>query len=226
MTGNAVLIPGLGGTADCWSHIFLEILSSSFTIKSLPLPESGTTIGEYASELEPSTRPDLLLGFSAGAAAVQEILAENPLAAKKAVLLAPPAGYDYPPSPPDTHDFTEGRGRWSVKMLEMMFTPKWLADHPDVSSYFPRVKNPVSGETLIRQSNAIEDWAGCLDRLKNVSIPVLIIAGEHDMITPPVHAEAIHKSLCNSQLEMMNTGHGFPWQCPAETAKKILEFVN
>lgn len=223
---TALLIPGLGGTPDCWSDLFVGRLGSRYMVASTSLPDSGSSIPEFAELLMPAEKPDLIVGFSMGSAVLQEILAANPAVASQVVLLAPPAGNLYPAAPEDAHDFSDGRGRWSAKMLEMMFTPDWLAAHPDVSEFFPRVKNPVEGERLIIQSNAIHDWGGCTASLEKVHTPVLIMAGLFDIITPLVHAEALHSFLPCSELEIMDTGHGFPWQCPVETADRILEFTK
>ena len=221
-----MLIPGLGGTADCWSDLFLGRMSSKFHIHTTALPSEGTTIRDFADELFPASPPDLLLGFSIGSAVVQEMMCSSQGAASKVVLMAPPAGKGYPEPPEDAHDFSDGRGKWSSSMLEMMFTPEWLAAHPDVTEFFPRVKNPIPGERLITQSNAISDWQGCMEKLSNVAIPVLIIAGLYDIITPVVHARSIHSTLPSSELAIMEAGHGFPWQCPVKTADRILEFTE
>jgi pimeloyl-ACP methyl ester carboxylesterase len=174
----------------------------------------------------PEEPVDTLIGFSIGAAVVQEMITQKPDIASGIVLLAPPAGRDYPQPPEDVQDFSNGRGKWSASMLEMMFTPEWLASHPDVSEFFPRVEKPVAGELLIRQSNAISNWKGCLEQLKNVPIPVLIIAGRYDIITPLVHAHAVYDALPDSTLTVFDTGHGFPWQVPLKTADRILEFYR
>lgn len=221
---ESLVIPGLGGSADCWASIFTGRLSTCYKVKSVQLPHNGTTIEEFARELVPDKPVDILIGFSIGAAVVQEIIAHWPDTASSVVLMAPPAGNQYPQPPEDANDFSNGRGKWSASMLEMMFTPEWLASHPDISEYFPRVKKQVPGERLIRQSNAISDWKGCLDTLKNISLPVLIIAGRYDIITPLAHAEILNTTLPNASLTVFDTGHGFPWQCPLETADKILEF--
>ncbi len=222
---NALIIPGLGGAADCWAPIFTGRLSTRCTIESTPLPEAGKTIREFALELLPDAPVDVLIGFSMGSAVVQEMITLRPNIAKKAVLMAPPAGNMYPQPPEDANDFSSGRGKWSLSMLEMMFTPEWLASHPDISEFFPRVKQPIPGERLIRQSNAISDWEGCLDALKNALMPVLILAGRYDIITPLIHSETLNKTIPNASMTVFDTGHGFPWQSPLETADKILEFL-
>jgi len=223
---RAFLIPGLGGTSDCWSDLFTGRLESCYKIETTDLPETGTTIAEFAADLCPEDPPDLLIGFSIGSAVVQEILCSQPCAFPRAVLMAPPAGNGFPNPPDEAHDFSDGRGKWSATMLELMFTPEWLAAHPDVTEFFPRVKKSLPSQTLIRQSNAIRNWEGCTERLAFVETKVLIIAGSYDIITPPVHARAINRSLPGSELSMLETGHGFPWQCPLETADRILEFTG
>ncbi|MCK5786450.1 MAG: alpha/beta hydrolase [Candidatus Sabulitectum sp.] len=221
---NTLIIPGLGGAEDCWPPIFTGRLATCCRIESSPLPENGTSIGDFARTLLPEKPVDLLVGFSIGAAVVQEMILIKPDVASMVVLMAPPAGNSFPGPPDDANDFTGGRGKWSASMLEMMFTPDWLASHPDISEFFPRVKQQVSGELLIRQSNAISDWEGCLSDLEDVSVPVLILAGRYDIITPLVHAETLNKIIPNASLTVFDTGHGFPWQYPMETADRILEF--
>ena len=222
---RALLIPGLGGTEDCWPGLFTGRLGSRYSVDTVTLPHRGSSIRDFARELLPEEPPALLIGFSIGSAVIQEMLAENPDLPSSMVLMAPPAGSDYPPPPDEAHDFSDGRGKWSASMLEMMFTPEWLAAHPDVTEFFPRVKRSVPGESLVLQSRAITSWKGCLDKLRSVRNPVLIIAGRYDIITPPVHAGAIAASIPDSRLLTMDTGHGFPWQCPVETADAILEFA-
>lgn len=223
---KALLFPGLGGAPDCWAPFFTGRLQTMFSIQSNALPEEGKTIQNFAELLMPSDKVDLLIGFSIGAAVVQEMLLLNPDVASKVVLMSPPAGSDFPSPPNETQDFSNGRGKWSLSMLEMMFTPEWLATIPDVSQIFPRIKKPVSQKLLIKQSQAINNWPGCLSELQRITVPVLILTGLYDMITPIVHSRAIQNSLPNATSFTFDAGHGFPWQDPIEAADKILEFYK
>lgn len=223
---RALLIPGIGGTADCWNPLFTGRLQTGFTVEKVELPGAGETIGQMAEGLSLSPPPDIVIGFSIGAAVVQEMLVSPSSRVSRAVLMAPPAGNRFPGPPKSAHDFSDGRGRWSASMLEMMFTPGWLAAHPDVTEFFPRVKRSVPGDILKAQSQAINRWKGRIEELVRLETPVLILAGRHDIITPVVHARALHEALACSRITVMETGHGFPWQCPVETADAILEFAR
>jgi len=223
---KALLIPGLGGTDDCWAPYFTGRLETRFSIESKSLPEQGETIKDFAELLMPSSTVDLLIGFSIGSAVIQEMLLINPNVASKVVLMAPPAGSNYPSPPEESQDFSNGRGKWSLSMLEMMFTPEWLATVPDVSQIFPRIKKQVPEKLLIKQSKAITNWPGCLSQLKKITVPVLILTGLYDMITPVVHSNSIKNALPNATSFSFDAGHGFPWQNPIEAADKILEFYQ
>jgi pimeloyl-ACP methyl ester carboxylesterase len=47
--------------------------------------------------------------------------------------------------------------------------------------------------------------------LPQVQTPVLIIAGAHDSVVPPVNAEFLHQRLPNSKLDVLDAGH-FTWE--------------
>ncbi len=223
---KTLLIPGLGGASDGWAPIFTGRLSTYCSILSKSIPATGKTISDFAKELMPDQPVDTLIGFSMGAAVVQEMITIRPDIASKVILMAPPAGNSLPQPPEDAHDFSNGRGKWSASMVEMMFTPEWLASHPDVSEYFPRVKRIIPEIQLVNQSFAISEWSGCLNSLKRTFTPVLLLTGRFDIITPIIHTETLYNTLPNASLTVFDTGHGFPWQIPLETADRILEFLQ
>jgi pimeloyl-ACP methyl ester carboxylesterase len=47
------------------------------------------------------------------------------------------------------------------------------------------------------------------DRLGEIAVPTLVVAGRHDVVHPPVHARAIHEGIAGSQwLLLEHSGHG------------------
>lgn len=53
------------------------------------------------------------------------------------------------------------------------------------------------------------------DLLPTIRTPVLIIAGRHDPVVPPVNAEYLHARLPNSKLDVLDAGH-FTWEDAAD----------
>ena len=65
------------------------------------------------------------------------------------------------------------------------------------------------------------------DRLREIKIPVLIMAGRYDWITPASFAEELHDLLPNSQLEIFeNSGHMLHRDEPERFKKVITDFLS
>ena len=59
------------------------------------------------------------------------------------------------------------------------------------------------------------------DLLPSIRTPVLIIAGRHDSVVPPVNAEFLHERLPNSRLELVDAGH-FVWEDGADAYAELV----
>ncbi len=65
------------------------------------------------------------------------------------------------------------------------------------------------------------------NKLKDVSVPTLILFGEHDKVVPPGNAELLDKQLPFSQIHILsNAGHMFPMEVPEEAVKVLVEFLK
>ena len=159
------------------------------------------------------TGPAFVIGLSAGAVVAMLMALEAPTLLQGLVLINPW-------SAPNAHLRSLG---------ERLFR---LAESKDMVAYldlFQRYAFPV--DTIGHQHTEVERlrsmvleqdpravayaWAACLavnlyERLAEVTTPSLIIAGLHDLFTPPYLARAVAKQLCEVELEVWEeTGH-FP----------------
>src|SRR5262245_29724448 len=157
------------------------------------------------------TGPAFVIGLSAGAAVATLIALEAPTLLRGLVLINPW-------SAPNAHLRNLG---------ERLFR---LAEAKDMAAYmdlFQRYAFPV--DTMRRQRAEVERlrtlvleqdpravayaWAACLalnlcERLKEITTPSLIIAGLHDLFTPPYMARAVAEQLREAELEVWEeTGH-------------------
>ena len=63
------------------------------------------------------------------------------------------------------------------------------------------------------------------DRLHEVTIALLVIAGEHDTVAPPQQAEDIGAAVTDSQVHVLSdAAHQAPTEKPAETARLLNDF--
>ena len=63
--------------------------------------------------------------------------------------------------------------------------------------------------------------------LPKFKMPVCLIWGEHDKVTPPKVADEFHKLLPNSELNWMPLcGHAAMWEHPEEFSKIVLKFLE
>ncbi len=89
----------------------------------------------------------------------------------------------------------------------------------------------VTQEAWGRQLQAIMKWAGgdgsALSRLQEITIPVLIANGAHDVMVDAGDSFAMVRRMKNATaLFYGDAGHAFLFQHPAEFGKAALEFLD
>jgi len=64
----------------------------------------------------------------------------------------------------------------------------------------------------------------CLGGLSNVTVPVLVLAGDHDRVEPPAVLAEHLLPLIPTVLE--DTGHLSPLEVPGQVARQITAFIT
>ena len=63
--------------------------------------------------------------------------------------------------------------------------------------------------------------------LATISVPTLVMVGEHDVITPPAEARSMADAIPGSQFALIpNAGHMAPYENAAAANQVLLEFLN
>jgi len=66
-----------------------------------------------------------------------------------------------------------------------------------------------------------------IDRMAQITIPVLILFGEQDQVVPPGNADLMAQKLSNAQIKILpGTGHMFPIEDPEATVKAVIDFLK
>ncbi len=108
-------------------------------------------------------------------------------------------------------------------ILSRWFGPKMLKN-PDAALW----------RTLLARTDQVGYIATCraiagtdiTDRLREIAQPALVIAGEHDLATPPAVVEALARALPRADLLIFPTGHLPAIETPDAFSKALIRFVE
>ena len=231
-----VLVHGLGSRAEDWRELAPYLAKAGFRVYMPDLPgygrserpadfsysvpdEAGVVVG-FLDAL--GLKQVDLGGWSMGGWIVQRIASEHRERVRRLILFDSAGIYEVP--------------EWDTRL----FTPSTPADLDQLDALLmphpPQVPGFIARDILrISKQNA---WVihRALDRaltgrdttdslLPALKMPVLIVWGAEDKITPLSQGEKIHQLVTQSQLEVFaGCGHLAPGQCAAQIGPKVVEF--
>jgi pimeloyl-ACP methyl ester carboxylesterase len=87
------------------------------------------------------------------------------------------------------------------------------------------LEQPITA--LVAAQETIRDRADSRPTLPTIDVPVLVLVGEEDRLTPPADAEAMAAALPNARLtRIAGAGHLVPLERPDEVAGALLPFLD
>jgi 3-oxoadipate enol-lactonase len=111
---------------------------------------------------------------------------------------------------------------------DQMF-PKMLAEQnqkSDVGQRARQIMESQSPQTIEYALAALRDRDDCSTDLPSISVPTLIIVGDHDAITPPDMARKLKAAIPRSTLvEIVGAGHLSTMEKPVEVTAAISKFL-
>jgi len=233
-----VLVHGLGGRSDDWRNLAPFFAKAGYRVYLPDLPGYGrseqpadfsySVPDEAAAVIGFLDALDLkqvdLGGWSMGGWIVQHIASEHPERIRRLMLFDSAGLYEKPAW--DTRLFTPTTAA-ELDQLDALLMP-----HP------PRVPGFIADDILrLSHKNAwvIHRALGTMltgkdatdSQLPGLKMPILIVWGGEDKITPLSQGEKIHKLVQQSQLEVIpGCGHLAPNQCAPQIGPKVVEFVK
>lgn len=109
-------------------------------------------------------------------------------------------------------------------LLLFCFAADYLQAHPTIVREFLALPPPpltgwVGAAHACRAHDALSD-------LQAITQPILVIAGERDILTRPALSERIVKSLPAARLELLAAGHMIFWEQPEAFSDLVLGFLK
>jgi pimeloyl-ACP methyl ester carboxylesterase len=233
-----VLVHGLGGNTEDWRELAPYLAKAGYRVYLPDLPGYGRS--EKPADFSYSVTDEAeavveffdamgvkqadLGGWSMGGWIVQLVAARHPERVRRLMLFDAAGIYEKPAW--DTRLFTPTTPA-ELDQLEALLVP-----HPN------RIPGFVARDILrISKQNAwvihravaamLTGHEATDNLLPELRMPVLIVWGDKDQITPLSQGERIHQLVPQSQLEIFSgCGHLAPLQCTGEIGPKVVEFVR
>lgn len=240
--GDPILfIHGFPLSGRMWSPL-VEPLRSSWRLiipdlrghgQSEATPESS--MAQYADDLvavldaAAPNKPAVIVGLSMGGYIAFEFYRRHRARIRALILADTRAGADTP----------EGvRGRLQTAEQVMKDGSRVIADAmigklfaptvaPAIRDQWREIMSNTSPVGVAAALHAIAARPDSTPTLAAISVPTLIVVGDHDVITPPVEAEKLHAGIAGSRLEIIaGAGHVPPVETPDGFARCVQTFLR
>jgi pimeloyl-ACP methyl ester carboxylesterase len=182
--------------------------------------------------------PAVVVGHSMGGFVAQELALSHPELVSKLVLASTNfGGPNHIPVTPEAMAIMTNREGDPLDVIrrgiEVACAPGFADAHPeDVQALIDyRLTNPVPPEAYQAQMGVglglLAPEAAFEGKLHRISVPTLILFGEHDAVVPPGNAELLARELPNSTTTILpGAGHMFPIEAPDAAVEAIVDFAT
>lgn len=234
-TAEILLIPGMLNLPSIWDAVIAilrERLGASVGIQVANVL-TQSSIADMAHDAwkcldgVPEETPCYIVGFSMGGYVAQEMLTAPQRAIRAAWLIATSAQTESP-------DSTLLREKAIVNLRQdfeksIQSTARWGTYEKTQEQLEPLVQamREVGSQTAIRQTQAIAQRRNQRDRLRDLDIPVHVICGTEDRITPAALSKDIAALVPTAHLQLApDAGHMLPFEAPSVIAHSLCARIS
>ena len=241
-----LLISGLGSSSALWRPELVQALARSFRVVTFDprgtgrsdKPEGPVTIPQLADDVAClldalDCAPAHVFGVSFGGSVAQELALRHPASVAGLILGSTHCGAPVavrgrrellqPLMDPSLDPREAARRIWAVQ-----YPPAFIeANRELLETLLERaLAHPTPVATRQHQSEAAAAW-NSHERLHQLGVPTLIIAGGLDPLTPPANAHILHERIRGSRVHIIeDAAHNFFNSHPEETAQTVTAFVR
>lgn len=218
---TVVLIPGLACDAELLAPQVRALRAAGHAVHESLAHFHGLTLPAMAERLRAEVSgPLVLVGASMGGMLALHAALQEPARVRGVALLGSTARADTAELIALRRQacslFAAGRMDEVLRAnVAFAFHPNSARDPGLVARYLAMVRR-AGAEALIRQNEAVMARPDLRAQLPGLGVPLLVMVGEADQLTPPVHAREIVAAVAGARLEVLpGAGHLPSWEQPA-----------
>lgn len=231
MTPVLLLLPGMLNDARIWASVGAALHDVADVrvadLRGAPSLEAMADVAWQAIAGVEGQRPVVLAGFSMGGYVAMEMLANPRRDLHAAVLLSTSARPDTPQGRAGREKAIEAMQADFPKMVDGLV--KWGMHQPSqaVAEQLRQMCLAVGVPTGIRQSRAIMDRADHRGALAQLRLPVHLLCGQSDRITPPALTEELLQLVPGATVHWIaDAGHMLPIEQPEAVAQVLRSLLS
>jgi len=229
---------------DSWNPLLIERLASNYTVVVFNNRGIGdTTSGDRSFSIRQfaidtfgllkalNINKAHVLGHSMGGMIALELALMHPERVSKLIVSASFCGQNESISSDReveriSSDLSGTPQERIERFVPFLFPKEWRQQNPNYGESILNTEE-LSNKTLNQQSQAMFDWKGVCDQLKNIRQPTLIIGGFDDVIIKFDHLLILARNIPAATIvEFNGAGHGFMHQYPKAVSSILLSFLN
>lgn len=233
-----LLIHGLGGSAEDWRNLTPWLVKAGFRVYTPDLLGYGRSEKPADFSYAVHDEAEVVIGFmdalglkqadvggwSMGGGIAQHVALRHPERVRRLILFDSVGVYFKPAW--DVRLFTP-QTHAEIDQLDALLMPH----PPQTPEFIARDILRVSNQNAWIIHRALDEMSNGQDatdgRLPQLKMPVLLVWGAVDQITPPSLGETMHQLIPQSQLEMIpGCGHLAPGQCTDQIGPKVVAFLQ
>ena len=227
-----IFLHGWRSDASVWLPLFPSLTPHPYALYALDLPGFGRsetprtayTLHDYAEIIKkfvslipnPSSIAPIIVGHSFGARIALKYAAMNPGSLQKLILIG--AG--------GAREARVGIKKIIAKLLRPLFTPRFM------QPLRRRLYVMIGADDYLATPHLQKTFVNILNEdmlplAKKITVPTLIVWGEHDKMAPLAYGKKLHEAIQGSQLAIIkNTGHFCFHDQPEEFTEILQKFLK
>ncbi|MWA02875.1 alpha/beta fold hydrolase [Actinomadura sp. LD22] len=224
-----VLLPGMLGDATVWDGVVAELGPGTDVLRArIDLDDS--IAGLAARVLDEAPARFALAGHSLGGIVALEAVRQAPDRITRLAVLNTSAGGGSPAQRAGWARLAGRVGRGEFKAvageLARATLPAARRDDPDLVARNERMAATVGPDGLLRQLRAQESRIDLHPSLAAIEVPVLVLSGELDEVSPPALQRDLAAPIPAARHEIVpDCGHMSPLERPAEVAAHLRRWL-
>ena len=220
-----LLIPGMLNDASIWQHV-VPLLPRDWSIRiaNVLTQDSVTSMAHDAWKLLEDVEENqalIISGFSMGGYVALEMLANPKRQVHAAALISTSVLPESNESRANREKTITAMQANFAKVVEgiLKFSTHEASDAE--LNELRRMQLAIGCEAAVRQIRAIMGRSDQREKLSDLTMPMALMCGEHDRVTPPELTRQTQLCFPNATTSWVPTGHMLPFQQPLPVAQCI-----